>query len=1146
MTSPAYTRTPLSDDVEAVLPAAIKRAQGWLDSTADEKDKATEQLAELLRDDNGVRFTMDFVDRVMRPEDDKVAAKALKDISSQYDPSFLGSINGALVGAGGFFGPILPNLVMPVARMYMRKMVGHLVLDAESDALNDTLEKAAASGEQLNLNLLGEAVLGEEEAKSRARRTLELIKNPRVTYVSVKASSMVAQLNNWDIGSSVERLKDRLRPLYQEAARRNPQVFINMDMEEYHDLHLTLRLFKSLMSEPEFKNLESGIVLQAYLPDTFDALQDIAEFAKQRVAEGGAKVKVRIVKGANLSMETAESEVHDWPLATYTNKLDVDANYYRLLDYILQEEFADCIRIGVASHNLYTAAMAYELGVKRGVLHMLDSEMLQGMSPAQQAAVRKVYEGRQILYTPVVHADDFDVAVSYLVRRLEENSAPQNFLYALFAPGEEPLASQEETFRKAVAKRWDTFAGSRRTQNRLEDSGRQAPDSGRFRNEPDTDPAITPNRTWAKRALANDPGEHGVQEVTDPSSVESYVARAKELGTEWGKRPAAERAAALDAVADQLAAKRGDFISVAAYEANKTVTQTDPEVSEAIDFCTYYGQSARFLEEAHSEFHPHTVTVVTPPWNFPIAIPTGGIAASLAAGSAVIVKPAPQVVHCGKMVVEAFRTALEAEGLDPDLVQLVLTDEGDAGKALLSHDDVDNIILTGASDTGALFRSWKPKMNLMAETSGKNALVITPAADPDLAIQDLYNSAFGHSGQKCSAASLVIFVGAAGKSKRLREQLLDSVKTLKPGPGYDITTTMNGLAEKPSEKLLRGLTQLEPGEKWLLKPEKLNEEGTLWSPGIRDNVQPGSWYHKNECFGPILGIMYADTLEEAIAWQNSTGYGLTGGIHSLDDKEIEYWIDNVEVGNAYVNRGITGAIVQRQSFGGWKKSVMGPGAKAGGPNYVAQMGTWTDGELKPRDVDIAPASVKILERLRDELSDELSKDDLEWLWRSAELDRIAWLEEFGRTHDRTALVSEANRFRYRPLLTKLRIRVGEDYKLRDVARQVLASGITGTETEISAAPEVAAQLQELGFDVKSISDGSFAAAVANDESSRVRALGTVPDSVYEAAVRSNSVVLDQPVLADGRRELMPYLLEQAVSVTMHRFGIIRNVGNLRD
>lgn len=314
MTSPANTRLPISDDVEAVLPAAISRAHDWLKSTADEEDKATEQLADLLRDEDGVKFTMDFVDRVMRPEDDKVAAHALKDISSHYDPSFLGSINGALVGAGGFFGPILPNLVMPVARLYMRKMVGHLVLDAESDALNKILDKAAESGEQLNLNLLGEAVLGEEEAKSRAERTLKLIRNPRVTYVSVKASSMVAQLNQWDIDGSVERLKERLRPLYQAAANRTDKVFINMDMEEYHDLHLTIRLFKELLSEPEFLTLDAGIVLQAYLPDTFDALKDIADFAKERVAKGGGKVKVRIVKGANYPWKPcrARSTIGRW------------------------------------------------------------------------------------------------------------------------------------------------------------------------------------------------------------------------------------------------------------------------------------------------------------------------------------------------------------------------------------------------------------------------------------------------------------------------------------------------------------------------------------------------------------------------------------------------------------------------------------------------------------------------------------------------------------------------------------------------------------------------------------------------------------------------------------------------------------------
>ena len=1146
MTTAAHSRLVESDDVESVIDAAAQRARKWLAATEGEHDPSSEQLADLLRDEDGVAFTMDFVDRVMRPEDDKVAADALKAMTQKFDPAFLGRFNGLLVGMGGFFGPILPNLVMPLARLRMRQMVGHLVLDAESDKLNKTLAKAAESGEQLNLNLLGEAVLGEDEARSRAERTLTLIRNPQVTYVSVKASSMVAQLNPWDIEGSLKRLKERLLPLYDEAAKRSPNVFINLDMEEYHDLHLTIRLFKELLSDPKFKDLEAGIVLQAYLPDTFDCLVDLADFALERVAQGGAPIKIRFVKGANLSMEHVQGEVHGWPVATYLSKDEVDANYYRLLDYILRPKFQDAVRIGVATHNLFTAGLAYELGKKRGVLSMMDSEMLQGMSPSQQAAVREMF-GRQILYTPVVHMEDFDVAVSYLVRRLEENSAEQNFLYALFAPdvadteGLTPLQKQEKVFREAVANRWEVFAGPRRQQDRLEEEGgRQAAQTGRFINEPDTDPALEDNRQWALEALATNPGEHGVSEITDTATVNQAVEKARELGAQWAARSGDERAEVLEAIGDEIARNRGKLVSVAAHEANKTVTQTDPEISEAIDFCVYYAHSARLLDSARSTFTPHRVTVVTPPWNFPIAIPTGGMMAALAAGSAVIIKPAPQVVHCAKTVVDAIHQVLEAKGLDKDLVQLVYTDEGDAGKALMSHADVDNVILTGASDTGQLFRSWRPEMNLSAETSGKNALIITPAADPDLAIADLYDSAFGHAGQKCSAASLVIFVGAAGKSDRLRNQLLDAVRTLKVGPGFEIETTMNGLVEAPSEKLLRGLTQLDPGENWLIKPEKLNEEGTLWSPGVRDNVQPGSWYHLNECFGPVLGIMHAETLEEAIEWQNSTGYGLTGGIHSLDDEELRYWIDHVEVGNAYVNRGITGAIVQRQSFGGWKKSVMGPGAKAGGPNYVAQLGTWEDGDLSPVDVDIAPQITTWLRGLT-----SLSDADTTWLWRAAELDQLAWQSEFGREHDRTGLIAEANIFRYRPLLDVLRIRISDGYQLRDVMRQQLAAFTTGTEIRFSAPEHIAAELSAAGITATVQDTAEFAAEVEHAESARIRALGEVEPEVYEAAVKSNSVVLAQPVLADGRRELLPYLLEQAVTVTMHRFGIIRSVAGIK-
>ena len=502
-----------------------------------------------------------------------------------------------------------------------------------------------------------------------------------------------------------------------------------------------------------------------------------------------------------------------------------------------------------------------------------------------------------------------------------------------------------------------------------------------------------------------------------------------------------------------------------------------------------------------------------------------------------IIKPAPQVVRGAEVAIKAVHKALKGAGVDPALVQLVNADEAEAGKHLVSHKDVDSVILTGASDTARLFRSWKPKMVLNAETSGKNAIIVTPSADPDLAVADVYKSAFGHAGQKCSAASLVILVGSVGKSERFINQLVDATRSLKVGKGTEIDTTMNGIIEAPGEKLMRGLTQLEPGEQWLVKPEKLNEEGTLWSPGIRDNVKPGSWYHTHECFGPVLGIMRADTLEEAIKLQNSTGFGLTGGIHSLDQDEIDYWRENVEVGNAYVNRGITGAIVERQSFGGWKDSAIGSGAKAGGPNYVAQQGVWADGDLSQvPSVSLDPA---INRALRDILSTvELSDEDREWLQKAAHLDALAWREEFNVEHDRTALLCETNVFRYRPLLQPLQVRIGADFKLRDVLRLQLAALITESPVRFSANQDTAVALAKAGIKVDVVSDADFAAEIRKDSGVRIRTVGKVSDDLYPAAAESSSVVLDQPVLADGRRELLPFLLEQAVATTQHRFGVI--------
>ncbi|MFC5938161.1 proline dehydrogenase family protein [Corynebacterium choanae] len=1161
MNTPAHTPLPNSSDMDQVVEKAITLARRWLDATgtgeSKQEAKSTEQLAALVHDARGIDFTMSFVDRVARPEDNTVAARELARLASPFAgksliPDFVGTVDKSLVTLGSIAAPLLPGVVMPIARKRLRQLVGHLVLDADGKALNELLDRSAEQGFRLNLNLLGEAVLGEKEATKRLNSTIKLLQNPRVTYVSIKASSVCAQLNPWDIDGNIERLKNRLRPLYRAAVARSPHPFINMDMEEYKDLNLTIRLFKELLSEDEFLGLEAGIVLQAYLPDTFAALQELTEFAHERTAKGGAPIKIRLVKGANLSMERVEAEVHDWEQAPYLTKAEVDANYFRLMDWVLQPEHADHVRIGVASHNLYTVAMAHELSVARGVQRQLDIEMLQGMAPSQARAVRDVV-GDLILYTPVVKDEDFDVAVSYLVRRLEENGEKENFLYALFAPevtgpdGLTPLQEQKQRFLDAVNQRWETFAGPRRTQNRSEEAANEVgclseARPGHFVGEPDTDPSLQVNRDWALQVLAADPGPRKSAQVTDVAAIDKAVATAHEASQAWAELSGEERAALLDRAADALANSRGELITVMTHEAGKTVGEADPEVSEAIDFARYYGQCARDLDRVQgATFTPHKVVLVTPPWNFPVAIPLGGVFAALAAGAAVIIKPAPQVLRCAEVAIDILHEA----GIPREVLQLVNADEADAGKHLVSHPQVDHVILTGASETAKLFRSWDPTKPLSAETSGKNAIIVTPSADPDLAVADVYKSAFGHAGQKCSAASLVILVGSVGSSQRFLGQLVDAVETLKVGPGTDISTTMNGIIEPPSEKLLRGLTQLEPGESWLVKPEKLNAEGTLWSPGLRDGVKEGSWYHTHECFGPVLGIMRADTLDDAIRMQNTTGFGLTGGLHSLDEGEIAHWRENVEVGNAYINRGITGAIVERQSFGGWKDSAVGEGAKAGGPNYVAHLGTWADDDVDALPRGSVSRNVAVMLKEFGRLfRDELTADDLAWLRAAAESDAHAIAVEFGVEHDKTGLVVESNVFRYKNLLEPLVIRLGHNYEVKDVLRQLLAAEATGTKIVLTAGN--ASLLEPLGpiADlVEIVADDVLARRIRRNSGMRVRAIGEVAPVLYEAAAESGSVIIDRTPVASGRRELLPYYLEQAVSMTRHRFGYIKQAAD---
>lgn len=1126
--------TPARPPLAAETVALVER---WLAEAAEiAPDKAALRLAGLLKDPAGLPFTVGFVDGVVRPDDVRVAAHRLRELARDV-PAFLPWHLRAAVRLGAVTSAVAPWLVVPLARRALRQMVAHLVVDARPKPLGRAIARIRGGGARLNVNLLGEAVLGQHEADRRLEGTRQLLERDDVDYVSIKVSSTVAPHPAWAFDEAVDHVVDRLRPLFELAAAAPVPKFINLDMEEYHDLDLTMAVFMTLLDEPALRGLEAGIVLQTYLPDALGAMIRLQDWAAERRAAGGAAVKVRVVKGANLPMEQVGAQVHGWPLATWDTKLDSDVNYKRVLSWAMHPERIANVRLGVAGHNLFDVAHAWLLAGERGVRDGVEIEMLLGMAQGQAEVVRREVGGL-LLYTPVVKPAEFDVAIAYLVRRLEEGASADNFMSAVFDLHDDPrlLARERDRFLASLERVDDVVPAPRRTQDRRVPAA-EVPAA--FDNTPDSDPSLPGNRVWARELLARVPGSTlGVDlverhTVRHAAALEDVLASAHAAGVAWGARSGAERADVLLAAARVLEDRRGELIEVMASEAGKTLEQADPEVSEAIDFVRYYSERARELDDVDGAEHvPVALTVVTPPWNFPVAIPCGSMVAALAAGSAVVAKPAPQAARCGSVVVQALWDA----GVPADLLQLAHVEEGELGQALVADPRVDRVILTGAYATAELFRSFRPDLPLLAETSGKNAIVVTPSADLDLAVKDVVASAFGHAGQKCSAASLVILVGGVARSRRFRAQLVDAVSSLKVGLPSDPTATVGPLIEPASGKLLEALTTLRDGERWLVEPRRLDEEGRLWTPGVLEGVQPGSTTHRVEFFGPVLGIMTAETLEEALAIQNGVDYGLTAGLHSLDPAEIGQWLEGVQAGNLYVNRGITGAIVRRQPFGGWKKSAVGTGTKAGGPHYLVGLSDWRS---RPSTVTAAPKGVA--SRLVDAaVADGLPADVVARLQRSFASDAAAWDSLLGVPVDPSGLTVERNVLRHVPV--PVAVRAGAGASGADVVRVVGAGLVAGSAVQVSVAdplPEhVTAALADGGVEVAVEPLDAWRQRLARwDGPSRLRVLGD-ERGVVEAATggRPDLAVHAGPVTEAGRVELLPFVHEQAISITAHRFG----------
>ena len=870
-------------------------------------------------------------------------------------------------GAG--IGVLAPSLLAGTIKKNVTQMARLFITgDSPQDAIK-TLEKLRKQKISFTADLLGEACLSEKEALEYQTRYIEMISQlskqseswseveqldrnhlgsiPKVN-VSVKLSSLFSQIKIQAFDYSKQILKERLRPIFQIAKERG--VFINLDLEQYELKELTFAVFKELIMEPEFRQYPNwGIVVQAYLRDSFDEVKSLTEFAKQR----GCPFTIRLVKGAYWDFETIDSEQKRWNYPVYTNKAECDANYEACACFLLSNY--QYIHTALGSHNIRSLSACFVHAEKHAIPNnAFEIQMLYGMADEfKKTLVDMNYRVR--VYAPI---GDLLPGMAYLVRRLLENTSNESFLRSKFAEGNstENLLKDPNTIKQITnnkPKTEDRFyneaplnfaiANERvQMQNSIEQSYKlyQKPFpvfvAGK---EVKTDRLLQSfNPSKANEVL-------GSVYVASTVEAEQAVKAALETWKTWRYTNYNERADYIDRLADIIRNKRYEFCALMVREVGKSWSEADGDLTECIDFCKYYARDMRRIgpgiktgnipgETSIYHYQSRGVCLVIAPWNFPLAILAGMVAAAAVSGNTVIMKPAEQSSITAALLFECIKEAK----IPTNVIQFLPGYGEEVGEYLVNHTGISTIAFTGSKAVGLHIIKQASEVKAgqinvkrcLIEMGGKNAIIIDSDADLDEAVKAVIYSAFGFSGQKCSACSRVIVL--EDNYDRFNERLVETAKSIKVGEAKDPSIFTGPVIDQESQQRLLKFIENAKSKHKLLFEGQVPSEGFFVPPVIFADVNYKDSIAQDELFGPVLAVIKAKNLEEAVELANATDYALTGAFFSRSPANIKWVSERFEVGNLYINRGSTGAMVDRHPFGGFKMS--GLGSKTGGPDYL--------------------------------------------------------------------------------------------------------------------------------------------------------------------------------------------------------------------
>ncbi|MEL6778320.1 MAG: L-glutamate gamma-semialdehyde dehydrogenase [Cyanobacteria bacterium J06597_16] len=852
-----------------------------------------------------------------------------------------------------------------------------------------SIERLRKQSMAFTMDLLGEAVITETEAEAYLNQYLELMEQltdaakrwskvkqidvadgvdlPRV-QVSVKLTAFYSQFDPLDVEGSEEKVGTHIRTLLRRAKELGAAV--HFDMEQYRYKAATLAILKKLLMEEEFRSrTDIGMTLQAYLRDSYQDLKDLIAWAKKREHP----VTVRLVKGAYWDQETITARQNYWPTPVYNHKSSTDANFERMTQLLLENN--EHLYAAIGSHNVRSQALALAITKALNIPpRRVEFQVLYGM--ADTIATALVKQGHRVrVYCPY---GDLIPGMAYLIRRLLENTANSSFLRQSLEdrPAEELLAIPEwgEGDADGSTVLPEPIALPKTASSKTSPS--KTPVT-RINPSADMDYAVFQHRKAANAALDKIKQQLGQtyaplidgESVETEETIESVnpckpsevvgsigqisieqadnaMAAAKSAFATWKKTPAGDRAAIINKAADLLEQRRHDLNAWMVFEAGKPLHQADAEVSEAADFCRYYaaemerldteivydvaGETDRYL------YRPKGIVLVISPWNFPLAIPVGMTVAALVTGNCTLLKPAAVT----SVIAAKLSEILIEAGIPKGVFQYIPGRGSTVGSHLVKHPDVNMIVFTGSQEVGcqiyaeaAILRPGQKHLKrVVAEMGGKNAIIVDESADLDQAVQGVVYSAFGYSGQKCSACSRVIVSQSIYDTFVAR--LVEATKSLNVGDALHPGTQVGPVIDGAAQTKIRDYITKGKEEATLALELPSPKPGYFVGPVIFTAVKPDGVLAQEEIFGPVLSVIKAESFDESIAIANNTNFALTGGLYSRTPSHIDQAYEDFEVGNLYINRTCTGAIVARQPFGGFKLS--GVGSKAGGPDYLTQ------------------------------------------------------------------------------------------------------------------------------------------------------------------------------------------------------------------